>query len=686
MIEKRLNELNPSQKDAATTIDGPLLILAGAGSGKTKTITTRLAYLLSLGIDPANTLTLTFTNKAAEEMRTRAMSMIGGGSYPPLLCTFHKFGLLFLRFYISKLGRQNSFNIIDTDDKAKIIKPFCENVPASTASHVISSYKNSLIYPDEAARNTKSAAEVEIARIYAKYEEYLASNNLVDFDDLLLLPYKIMCENPQIAEDTSKKYQYIMVDEYQDTNFLQLELLRKLCHAHNNICVVGDDDQSIYSFRGARVENILSFGDSFESAKVVKLEENYRSSSNILALANSVISNNKTRHDKKLKATRQNGEPIVYKAFEDEKEEAKWVAKQIKELIKSGEKATDIAVLFRVNAVSRAIEDGFRAENLPYVFIGGMKFYERSEIRDAVAYLRLCANTMDDFSLNRIINKPKRGIGKTTTDKLTALASKLNVKIFELLSNNLYDSVLSDNVGKKAFLELKKFAAMIDELRSEAEKSTLDLIEAFENITGLKKYFLSLPGEEDRAANLDEFYGSLREYFKENSEQSIEEYLNEISIQSDIDGVDIQNEVSIMTVHASKGLEYKHLFVVALEEGFFPVSNEKTDMEEERRLCYVAFTRAKDTLRLSSAKSRFVYGKREYSMASRFLKEAGLSDDPIVLGKESAAFAKNDLVKHKIFGFGRVMEVIKAGKELKLKINFGGMQREILASFVEKAI
>ncbi len=686
MIEKRLNELNPSQKDAATTVDGPLLILAGAGSGKTKTITTRLAYLLSLGIDPANTLTLTFTNKAAEEMRNRAMSMIVSPAYPPLLCTFHKFGLIFLRFHITKLGRQNSFSVIDTDDKNKIIKPMCENIAASTAAHAISTYKNELIFPKDAVLNATGAVEAEIARIYSKYEEYTLSNNLVDFDDLLLLPYRILKENEDIAVQTSQKYQYIMVDEYQDTNFLQLELLKKLCHIHQNLCVVGDDDQSIYSFRGARVENILSFEDSFENAKIVKLEENYRSSANILDIANLVISNNKTRHDKKLKATRKSAEKVDFKNFEDEKEEAKWVAKKIKELIKDGEKPSDIAVLFRVNAVSRAIEEGFRWENLPYVFIGGMKFYERSEVRDAVAYLRLTANPNDDFSLKRVINKPKRGIGKTTLDKLEALASRLNVKIFEILSNDMYDTVLSENVGKKAFLELKKFAAMIDELREQADKSTLDLVEEFENLVGLKKYFLSLPAEEERAANLDEFYGSLKEYFRANPEQDIEEYLNEISIQSDIDTADTQSGVSIMTVHASKGLEYKIVFVVAMEEGFFPVSNEKTDMEEERRLCYVAFTRAKDRLLITNAKSRFVYGKREYSMVSRFVKEAGLSDEPIVIGRETTAFVKNDLIKHKIFGFGRVMEVTKSGKELKLKINFGGMQREILASFVEKAI
>ncbi len=686
MIEVKLNDLNMSQKEAASTIDGPLLILAGAGSGKTKTITTRLAYLLSLGIDPANTLTLTFTNKAAEEMRSRALAMLENSSYVPLLCTFHKFGLLFLRFYISKLGRQNSFSVIDTDDKNRVIKPFCKDVPASTASYLISNYKNAILSPEDVRKIAKTEVEAEVATVYAKYEAFTEANNLVDFDDLLLLPYKIMDEFESVANETSQKYQYIMVDEYQDTNSLQLELLKKLCKTHNNICVVGDDDQSIYSFRGAKVENILSFESSFGKAKVVKLEENYRSSANILEIANLVISNNKNRYEKKLKPTRGSMEAVTYKAFNDEKEEATWVAKTIKELIAKGERASDIAVLFRVNAVSRAIEEGFRAQNLGYVFVGGMKFYERSEIRDAIAYLRLSVNPRDEFSLQRVINKPKRGIGKTSIEKLEHLCDKLNVKTYELISNDFYNDILIQSIGKKAFGEIKNFVQIIETLRAKKENSTFTLLDEFESIVGLKKFFLSLLSEEERAANLDEFYGSLKEYFKANPEQDIEEYLNEISIQSDIDNIDFGDSVAIMTVHASKGLEYKRVFVVAMEEGFFPVSNERTDMEEERRLCYVAFTRAKDKLYITSSKSRFVYGKRDYPPASRFLKEAGLTDAPIAIKDDGAAFVKNDLVKHKIFGFGRVMEVTKSGKELKLKINFGGSQRDILASFVEKAI
>lgn len=686
MIEKWLNELNPSQKEAAMTVDGPLLILAGAGSGKTKTITTRLAYLLSLGIDPANTLTLTFTNKAAEEMRNRALSMIERPSYPPLLCTFHKFGLLFLRFYITKLGRKNSFNVIDTDDKNRIVKTFCEELPHSTVSHAISSFKNNLISPQEAAKDADTEIQKEIASAYGKYENYITQNNLVDFDDLLLLPYTILKEFPDVAEESSKKYQYIMVDEYQDTNRLQLELLKKLCSTHTNLCVVGDDDQSIYSFRGAVIENILFFGTMFQGAKEVKLEENYRCGRHILEIANSVIANNSQRHQKKLKPTRESAEKVELKSFEDEKEEARWIAKKIKELLQNGHKPTDIAVLFRVNAVSRGIEEGFRSENLPYTFIGGTKFFERLEIRDAIAYLRLSVNKYDDFSLKRVINKPKRAIGKVTIEKLEATAKGLNIPIFELISSHFFEKTLQESIGKKAFLEIKKFVEIVEGLEEYKKQSTFTLLENFEDSIGLKKFFLSLPNEEERAQNLDEFYASVKEFFKINPQMDIEEYLNDISIQSDVDEAKNWDGVSIMTVHSSKGLEFKTVFVIALEEGFFPVSGEDTDIEEERRLCYVAFTRAKDKLFLSTSKSRFIYGKRDYAPPSRFLKEGGLIDSPVAIGQRAGEYSKNDLVKHKLFGFGRVLEVTKSGKEQKLKINFGGTHREILASFVEKAV
>ena len=422
MSENLLSSLNESQKIAAQHIDGPLLILAGAGSGKTKTITTRLAYLISIGIDPRSILTLTFTNKAASEMRERAFNMLDSSQIntPPLLCTFHKFGLLFLKFHMSELGRKNNFIIIDTDDKKRILKSFDKEITTSLLVSEISKYKNSLLTPAEAKAAAQLKLYQEIADIYEQYEAYLEKNNLVDFDDLLLLPYKILKNNEKLAEETSKKYQYIMVDEYQDTNELQYRLLRLLSSSHNNLCVVGDDDQSIYGWRGATIKNILNFNEHFENTVVVKLEENYRSTDTILNHANQLIEHNRDRLGKKLVGTRMKGDSVRIYESHDENEETRKIIEDIKKLVDSGISPKNIAILFRVNALSRSLEEGFNKAGLHYKLVGGMKFYERSEIKDLIAYFRILTNSNDNFSIKRIINKPKRGIGKTTIDKLEA--------------------------------------------------------------------------------------------------------------------------------------------------------------------------------------------------------------------------------------------------------------------------
>ena len=413
-----LDELNPSQKEAATHIDGALLILAGAGSGKTKTITTRLAYLLSLGIDPTNTLTLTFTNKAASEMRERALNMINNPtSHPPLLLTFHKFGLIFLKLYIHLLNRDNNFVIIDSDDQRKILKQISKELPPNYMSKEISRYKNSFLTPNEVYELANDTNYKKMAHIYEKYQIYLLENNLVDFDDLLLLTYKILDENNDLAKEISQKYQYIMVDEYQDTNEIQLLLLKKLCLTHNNICVVGDDDQSIYGFRGANHKNILDFEKDF-NAKVIKLELNYRSTNQILKAANALISFNKNRYDKKLISAIGDGKEIKVLSNYNEIAEAESIAKDIKQLIHNGVNPKDIAILYRINALSRSIEDGLRNEGIAYKLVGGMKFYEREEIKDLISYLRLMVNPHDDYSFKRIVNKPRRGIGKATINKI----------------------------------------------------------------------------------------------------------------------------------------------------------------------------------------------------------------------------------------------------------------------------
>ncbi|WP_321314011.1 UvrD-helicase domain-containing protein [Halarcobacter sp.] len=683
MSENFLNSLNESQQTAAKHIDGALLILAGAGSGKTKTITTRLAYLISIGIDPSSILTLTFTNKAATEMRERAYSMIDSTTVntPPLLCTFHKFGLLFLKFHMSELGRKNSFIIIDNDDKKRILKSIDKEITTSLLVSEISKYKNTLLTPSEA----KSAAQLkiyqQIADIYEKYEAYLLKNNLVDFDDLLLLPYLILEKNDNLAKEVSQKYQYVMVDEYQDTNELQYKLLRKLCHTHNNLCVVGDDDQSIYGWRGATIKNILNFADNFKDTKVVKLEENYRSTNTILEHANQLIEHNRDRLGKKLIGTREKGESVKVYESHDENEETRKLIDDITKLVARGESAKDIAILFRVNALSRSLEEGFNKAGINYRLIGGMKFYERAEIKDLIAYFRILTNSTDNFSFKRIVNKPKRGIGKTTIDKLEAKSIETKKPIFTIIEESTPEE-LATIVGKKNSRTLKVFIASIMDLRDILDESKMRFLDTFEDTFDYRASFDSVPDGFDRQANIDEFYGYIRDFFIQNPHLNLEDFLNEIALESEQSEL-TEQAVSMMSIHSSKGLEYKHIFVIGLEEGFFPIIGDGSDIEEERRLGYVALTRAMDTLTLSFVHSRFYKGKRANLLKSRFLSESGLIKGSLTIEKNSA-YKKGDLVQHKIFGMGRVQKASKAGKDYKLTINFGGQRRDILSSFVEK--
>ncbi len=683
MSENLLSSLNESQQKAAKHIDGSLLILAGAGSGKTRTITTRLAYLISIGIDPSSILTLTFTNKAATQMRERAYSMINSSTIntPPLLCTFHKFGLLFLKFNMSELGRKNSFIIIDSDDKKRILKSIDKELTTSLLASEISKYKNTLLSPNEAKATAQLKLYQQIADIYEKYEAYLLKNNLVDFDDLLLLPYKILEKNKKLAKEISQKYQYVMVDEYQDTNELQYKLLKKLCTTHNNLCVVGDDDQSIYGWRGATIKNILNFAKYFANTTVIKLEENYRSTNTILEHANQLIEHNRDRLGKRLIGTRGKGSSIKVYESHDENEETRKIVDDIIKLIAQGTSARDIAILFRVNALSRSLEEGFNKAGINYRLIGGMKFYERAEIKDLIAYFRILTNTTDNFSLKRVINKPKRGIGKTTIDKLDAKSIELKKPIFSILEE--YDAdELASIVGKKNSRTLKVFMASIMDLREALEESKMRFLDFFEETFDYRASFDNVPDGFDRQANIDEFYGYIRDFFIQNPHLSLEDFLNEIALESEQNEL-TEQAVSMMSIHSSKGLEYKHLFIIGLEEGFFPIIGDGSDIEEERRLGYVAITRAMDNLTLSFVHSRFYKGKRATLLKSRFLSESGLIKGSLTIEKHSS-YKKGDLVKHKIFGMGRVQKASKTSKDYKLTINFGGTKRDILSSFIEK--
>ena len=680
-MDKIFDSLNQDQIEVVKQIDGPILVLAGAGSGKTKTITSRVAYLIKNGIPPSSILTLTFTNKAASEMRSRALSLIDNDIlHFPLLCTFHKFGLLFLKHHIQYINRSNNFVIIDSDDKKRIIKSFEPDLPLPLVMSEISKYKNNLIEPDDAINSARLLNYKKIATIYKKYEEYLAQNNLVDFDDLLALPYKILEENEEVAIQTSQRYQYIMVDEYQDTNDLQFKLLKKLTHTHQNLCVVGDDDQSIYGWRGANIKNILDFDKEFEDTKVVKLEINYRSTNNILNIANELISHNRNRHKKLLKGIIGEGKDVELISHENEMAEADTIAKRIKELLDSGENLNDIAILYRINSLSRSIEDGLNKAAIPYKMVGGVKFYERAEIKDIISYLRVIANPNDDFSLKRVINKPKRGIGKATIDKLIYGSSSHNCSIIEYIK--LYKDEYKKLLSSKVYKTINSFTQDIEKLSKQKDKHIETLIDDIEDIFGIKTYYQMLPDSQDRVANIEEFYGLFRDFVIQYPDRTLDEFLNDISLQSDQDQLD-ERSVSVMSIHASKGLEFKHLFVIGLEEGFFPLLGDGTDLEEERRLGYVAFTRAKRELVLSYSNSRFYKGKRARLTKSRFLSESGIVKGSLKLERKSS-YKKGMLVKHKIFGIGRVIEVSKIKGDTKLKINFGGTYRDILSSFVER--
>ncbi|MCR6594543.1 ATP-dependent helicase [Campylobacter insulaenigrae] len=682
-----LQGLNPSQKEAVLHIDGAMLILAGAGSGKTKTITTRLAYLIDkVGIPAHHTLTLTFTNKAASVMKHRALSLIENeNSQNPLLCTFHKFGLLFLRLYSERISRANNFVIIDTDDKKKILKDLASENLQNSLSNIgayISNFKNQSKSAQEIQQelelleDEKSKSYREIIHTYEQYEQFLIQNNFMDFDDLLMLTNKIL-EDEVFAKEQSKKYAYITVDEYQDTNTLQYQILKKLCSNHENICVVGDDDQSIYGWRGAKIENILNFQEQFSNVKLVKLEQNYRSTNAILQAANELIEHNRKRLGKVLICTKDKGEEIEVLQNDDEKIESFKVAEKVTKLLKLGIDPSEIAILYRVNALSRALEEVFTIEKIPFKLLSGIRFYERSEIKDIISYLRLLSNLNDDYSFKRIINKPKRNFGKATLNKLQDYAKEHRLSLFEALCTMTGNGFFS----KKIENEIEKFILSIHKLKE--KNNLLDIITSLENEFKLKEFYKNSPESEDKILNIDELYANLKDKISHGNYENLDDILNEITLLNEQDGLE-QESICIMSIHASKGLEFDYVFIVGLEEGFFPLTSESSNIEEERRLAYVAITRAKKKLYLSYAKSRFYKGSRTKLAKSRFLGESNVIKKELIFDDDTKSYKKGDLIKHKIFGIGRVIGVSKTRIEEKLTINFGGIERVIMSNFVEK--
>lgn len=657
-MESFLKDLNKDQLQAATQVDGSILILAGAGTGKTKTLTSRLAYLLNLGIPPDSILTLTFTNKAATEMEQRAKKLINNSNLNPLLCTFHKFGLLFLKKYIYKLGRDENFAIADNLDRKSILKNIKKDLNIKIEDDFdisnLSLFKN---------QNISHLRDKEMA-VFLAYQSYLKENNLVDFDDLILLPYQILLNDQKLADKISNNFRYLMVDEYQDTDTLQNKLLKLLCKNHNNICVVGDDDQSIYAFRGAKVENILNFKNEFKDVKIIRLQINYRSTPEILKAANSIISHNINRLGKELSSIKKSGQDVEIKEFENEKGEINFICSKIKELKNKGINLNNIAILYRINSLSRNVEEGLNKEKIDYKIVGGIKFYERSEIKDTIAYLKFLNNLNDNFSLLRIINIPKRGIGATSIKKIENFCKQRFISIFEGLK--IVDEI---DINKKAKNSIKDFVKKIEEILE--LKDFEEMFYKLDKDFGFFNYYKNLDNHEERIQNINEFIQSIILKIKDDPNFNLVNFLNEISLDLNGDNKNFKDQVNLMSIHASKGLEFDYVFIIGLESEIFP--SIRADLEEERRLAYVALTRAKEKLFLLSSNSR----QGRFLGKSRFIDEIGYKKDVL-------DFKKGDLIEHKIFGIGRVMSVIKSSKDVRLNINFGGMNREILSNFVRK--
>lgn len=670
-----LDELNEKQKEAVLYNDGPLLIIAGAGAGKTKTLTSKVAYLIEeLGVSPYSILAITFTNKAAKEMKDRIYSQIGQEAKKLTISTFHSFGLSLVRDNCDALGYDRNFVIMDSDDSLTVVKKILKDMNydpkeynAKAIRNKISSCKNELMSPAAYERLAVSEYERVVKEVYEKYDEKLRRNNSVDFDDLLLLPIKLFREHKDILKRYQDKYQYILIDEYQDTNEAQYILTKLLSESNRHITCVGDDSQSIYSFRGANYKNILNFENDYKDAKTILLEQNYRSTSTILDAANQVIKNNKMRKDKNLWTARGQGEKIKYYRAYNEKDEAKYISTKVKELIEKGVEYQDIAVLYRTNAQSRVLEEEMLKENIPYRVVGSFYFYSRKEIKDLIAYLRLIHNSKDNVSLLRVINTPKRGIGLKSIENLTAIADANGI--------SLYDAISS---GKE--LEFKN---IIEKLKSISNELTLtELIDKVLDASGLKQELESEKTleAEIRLENLEEFKSITKSFEEREGVVSLEEFLLEISLISDVEEYkDDPNRISLMTVHSVKGLEFNHVFVVGMEEGIFPHMNslmENSEVEEERRLCYVAITRAKDDLHLLNARRRTLFGKEQINPVSRFMSE--ISKELIETNVEEAEIPKaqteklkkedvfreenvdyqvGDVVYHETFGTGKVVEV-----------------------------
>ena len=772
VIEKEFSNMNDMQLKAVTTTKGPLLVLAGAGSGKTTVLVNRIAYLIKYGnaynsdevpaffdndaemaddyingkcdlpefwnmsVDaakPWEILAITFTNKAAGELKERIAARLGSETSGVWAGTFHSVCGKMLRRFGDRIGYTSNFTIYDTDDQKRLIKDLIKQnefdekiVPIKTVLNAISSAKDKLISPEEYANNIGSDfREKMIARLYSQYEDRLLAADAMDFDSMILNAVKLLKQEPDVLEYYANKFRYIMVDEYQDTNHAQYKLCKLLASVHRNICVVGDDDQSIYRFRGATIENILNFEMKYPDAVVIKLEQNYRSTGNILDAANAVIANNVGRKGKNLWTDFGEGDKITLHTAMDENDEARYVADKILENVKSGEKFADHAILYRTNAQSSSIENVFARSGIVYRIIGGHRFFDRKEIRDVLAYLRLIDNNCDDIRLKRIINEPKRGIGDTTVANAQQIASSLGVSLYEVLHNAAEYPILS-----RAKAKLEAFCQLIDELTAAAD--SMPIHELFELVLAKTGYINALMAEgpegQDRAENVKELETGIIQFENENPDVGLSGYLEEISLISDIDSYEEGDDaVILMTVHSAKGLEFKKVFLVGMEEGLFPGTQTiyagPEEIEEERRLAYVAITRAKRKLYIINANTRMIYGTTSRNLPSRFVTEIpqSLCDVTSAFRKPAAAvpvkpaqssgydyknvfrrptpvqtapsaasssnYSAGMRVEHKTFGVGMITGVTPMGNDAMLEIAFENVgTKKIMAGYAKLTI
>ncbi|MBS6869517.1 MAG: DNA helicase PcrA [Firmicutes bacterium] len=726
--------LNTQQQEAVFHTEGPVLILAGAGSGKTRVLTHRIAYLIEeKGVNPWNIMAITFTNKAAGEMRERVDKIVGFGSESIWVSTFHSSCVRMLRRFIDRLGFDTNFTIYDTDDQKTLMKDICKRLDIDTKIYkersimaAISSAKDELIGPEEYELKVMGDfSKRKIALAYKEYQKELKKNNALDFDDLIMKTVELFQACPDVLEYFQERFKYIMVDEYQDTNTAQFKFVSLLAGKYKNLCVVGDDDQSIYKFRGANIGNILGFENVFPDAKVVRLEQNYRSTQNILNAANQVIQNNMERKRKTLWTENEEGEKLHFRQFMNAYEEAEYIVGDISKKVREKDaQYRDIAILYRTNAQSRLFEEKFLMANIPYKLVGGVNFYARKEIKDLLAYLKTVDNARDDLAVRRIINVPKRGIGATTLTRVQDYAVSMGMSFYEALKEANAISTLG-----RAAIKVEPFVTFIQTLRSKAEYlSPSELLKDIIESTGYVKE-LEAEGTEEaeaRIENIDELITKVVSYEEENEEPTLSGFLEEVALVADIDSVDgDDNQVLLMTLHSAKGLEFPFVYLAGMEDGMFPsymtiTSDDPTEIEEERRLCYVGITRAMKDLTLTCAQQRMIRGETQYNKVSRFIKE--IPRELVELGREfqekkpmdipmptsfrqmKQAFKQpafvpkqfevkkadgldytvGDTVKHIKFGTGVVTAIVEGGRDYEVTVNFDKVGiKKMFASFAK---